>query len=460
MQFNSTVYFGFLVLVVVLFHQLRSRDRRILLLLASYAFYGFWSVPYSLLLLLSTIVDYSAARTIESTDRTGLRRLALFGSMAANLGLLCFFKYANFLSDSSATLLGLRPWPVLDLILPLGISFYTFQTMSYTIDVYRGVFRARRSIVDVALYVSFFPQLVAGPIVRAGELIPQLACTERPVDWILLRRGVALILWGMFKKVYIADSMALIVDEAYGSPELVGGRDLILASYGFCVQIYCDFSGYVDIALGSALLLGIRLPENFRSPLLSCSMTEFWQRWHITLSTWLRDYVYISMGGNRRGRIRTYVHVMLTLVLGGLWHGAMWNLVAWGAIHGGVLCLERLIGLSDKPRSRIGAVARWVITFHIFIFTLIVFRSQGLPEVALILGRCVTLADGLHTVGIRPMVYLALILLFELLHVRRRWLTIAESNPAILRWTVYVSVVVLVITFKGATNPEFIYFQF
>jgi len=460
MLFNSTLYLCFLAVVVGLYYLLTPSWRRGLILLASYTFYWVWSIPFSGLLLASTLIDYAAARGIGASRSVAGRRGWLLVSMVFNLGTLALFKYVDFFSDSAYSLLGFRPWPHLDLVLPLGISFYTFQTMSYTIDVYRGEIKPYRSAIDVALYVSFFPQLVAGPIVRAGELLPQLAMEEKPVNWMVFRRGLGLILWGLAKKVYVADSLGPVANIAYGTPEAFGGFDLLMATYAFAIQIYCDFSAYSDIAIGSALLLGITLPENFDAPYLSCSIREFWRRWHISLSTWLRDYLYIPLGGSRLGTSRTYVNLMFTMLLGGLWHGAGWNWVVWGGLHGTVLSVERMINLRDRPANRWTAAVRWLITLHIVMLSWVFFRADGISGAMAVLQRIVTFASGPMSVGITPLVVLMALVIVERLHVRRRWLEFFEHHPVAARCIVYAAIIILVLTFSGAASPEFIYFQF
>ena len=460
MQFNSTAFLLFLPTVVVAYYLLTPPHRRLLLLLASYCFYWVWSVPFSGLLVLSTVVDYAAARIIDGSARRSVRRAGLLASVVVNLGILALFKYVDFFSDSTLSLFGVRPWPELDWVLPLGISFYTFQTMSYTIDVYRGALPARRSLLDVALYVSFFPQLVAGPIVRGSVLLPQLAAMQR-FEWENIRRGIAQILWGMAKKVYVADTVAHIVNDAYGSPGTHSGVALVVATYAFAVQIYCDFSGYSDIAIGAARLLGIRLPENFNSPYLAYSMREFWRRWHISLSTWLRDYLYIPLGGSRRGPIRTYVNLMITMLLGGLWHGAGWNWVLWGGAHGVALAAERRLGVGETPpTSPIVRVLRWGLTFHFVCITWVLFRAENLGHAGVISQRIVTLSPGSFTPDVRAMVAVVVLLAAEAAGLRRRWLDAWALHPVLVRWATYAAFAALYLTFAKAPHPEFIYFQF
>ena len=460
MQFNSTLFLFFLPAVAAAYWFLQPRHRRYLLLLSSYTFYWVWSVPFSGLLLLSTLVDYFAARVIVSSEKTWRRRAGLLLSLVMNLGILGLFKYSDFFSDTSYSLFGARPWPNLGLVLPLGISFYTFQTMSYTIDVYRGVIQAKKSLLDVALYVSFFPQLVAGPIVRAGTLIPQLQeCADPSSDRFL--KGLSLVIWGLAKKVFFADAMAVVVNEAYRSPGAFGGPGLLLATYAFAVQIYCDFSAYSDIAIGAAGMMGIDLPKNFDKPYLASSVREFWRRWHISLSTWLRDYLYIPLGGNRKGEFRTYLNLMITMLLGGLWHGAGWSWVLWGGAHGIALSGERWLGVSGvPPRNPVWRLVRWLLAFHFVCLTWVLFRARSLENAGVILSRILTMAPGEIHVGFRPLLFLILLLAAELGKVRERWTSALSRRPALARWAAYGAFLVFLLVFAKVPNPEFIYFQF
>ena len=459
MIFNSNTYLVFLVIIVYLYYLLTPYYRRLLLLLGSYIFYWVWSVPFSVLLMLSTLVDYTAARVIETAAKPWMRQVGLLTSLALNLGILFTFKYADFFSNSAYSLFGLRPWPELNWILPLGISFYTFQTMSYTIDVYRGGIPAKRSIIDVAIYVCFFPQLVAGPIVRSDELLPQLEA-RGSLDWHQMRGGIAQLLWGMFKKVYIADPMAHIANEAYTSPDMVSGLGLMLATYAFAIQIYCDFSGYSDIAIGSAKLLGIHLPKNFDAPYLACSIRDFWRRWHITLSTWLRDYLYIPLGGNRQGQIRTYVNLMITMLLGGLWHGAGWTWVMWGGLQGFMLSVERAMKWERAPKTLFWRAFRWLITFHLVCLSWIFFRANNFQDAVTIIQRIGELANSSIPLDFRPIAVLGFILSVERLNLKQSWITWMQGEPRITKWVAVASVIALCCTFAGASNPEFVYFQF
>ena len=405
-------------------------------------------------------MDHAASLVIDGTDRRTVRRAALGISLAANLGVLATFKYADFFAESIESLTGQRPWPILGLVLPLGISFYTFQTMSYTIDVYRGHMRARRSLMDVALYVSFFPQLVAGPIIRADTLVPQLRVANA-VDWILIRGGIGMILWGMLKKVYFADAMAPVVNEAFANPAAVSGLSLLAATYAFAVQIYCDFSGYSDIAIGSALVLGVRLPENFRSPYLSCSIREFWRRWHISLSTWLRDYLYIPLGGGRKGIPRTYANLMITMLIGGLWHGAGWNWVVWGGLQGGLMIAERLLGISeDRPRSMLRTIFRWLVTFHLVCLSWVFFRATDLGQAFEVISRIAGMDEGLQVSLAAPLIALSLLLIAEIARIRSAWIGRFESSADLTFWACMIAIPILALTFAAAPSTEFIYFQF
>jgi D-alanyl-lipoteichoic acid acyltransferase DltB (MBOAT superfamily) len=459
--FNSSIFLVFLIIVVVLHYSLPSLWRRYFLLLASYVFYWFWDVELSLLLVASTLVDYLCARVISAAPPSAFRRkIALLSSIVFNLGLLGLFKYADFFSSSVADLTGFTPLPMLDLILPLGISFYTFQTMSYTIDVYRGKITAFHDLTDVALYVSFFPQLVAGPIIRADVLVPQIheAHNLKPA---LLRAGIALVFWGLCKKVFFADSMAPIVNEAYANPELMSGLALLTATYAFAAQIYFDFSGYTDIAIGCALMLGVKLPKNFDAPYLSLSMGEFWRRWHISLSTWLRDYLYISLGGSKRGPSLTYFNLLITMTLGGLWHGAGLNWLVWGVFHGVVLSLERVLGLAHwRSASGLVRLGQWALTFHLVCFSWILFRSDSLEQAATIIGRITNSAPGYTFMPGWPVIVLALLICVELTGLRTRWVTRISTSPRLALLVALGGCIVFPLIYRGATNVEFIYFQF
>ncbi len=391
MLFNSLTFLVFFAIVLALHSlPLRWTARKLILLSASYVFYAAWNPPFVALLWISTVVDYVAGRRIAAARGAGRRRFWLVASLCTNLGLLGFFKYANFALDSFVALLhagGVHFQPLkLDLVLPVGISFYTFQTMSYTIDVYRGALKPSRSFLDFALFVTFFPQLVAGPIVRAADFLPQLDEPKRP-DARHLVGGLLLLAIGLFEKVIVANLLAApVADKVFASARYYGGWHAWVGTMAFSAQIFFDFAGYSTCAIGAAMCLGFRLPDNFRFPYAAVGFSDFWRRWHISLSTWLRDYLYISLGGNRKGKLRTYVNLMLTMLLGGLWHGASWKFVIWGGLHGFYLIGERLLGiLVGEPKAALHLLTRVALglfTYLLVLITWVFFRAINL-ELAL-----------------------------------------------------------------------------
>lgn len=363
------------------------RGRQFLFIAFSLWFYWRSSGVFVALLVATTVVDYWLARFIDSTASLWARRTFLLASLLSNLGILAWFKYANFALGTWAGLSG-HPVQPLDIVLPVGISFYTFQSLSYTIDVYRGEIRALRRYADFLFFASFFPQLVAGPIVRARDFLPQVPADHRP-DPADRARAFRLILGGLLKKIVVADFVAgNFVDRVFDSPLQHTGAECLLAAYGYAIQIYCDFSGYSDMAIGIALLLGFRLPVNFDRPYAAATLTEFWRRWHISLSSWLRDYLYIALGGNRKGRFRTYANLALTMLLGGLWHGASWKFVLWGGVHGIWLAMEKAL---DWPRRVAGnTLLRWVgmvATFHLVAALWVPFRARTLGDALDLFGQ-------------------------------------------------------------------------
>lgn len=394
MLFTSIQFIVFFAVVLVLNQPLRRWPvaQKSMLVLASYYFYAQWNWHYLFLVWFSTVVDYAIGRRLPHSPKPH-RLIAL--SVAVNLGFLGIFKYANWLiaSFNGATDAVGSAWHVtpLDVVLPVGISFYTFQSLSYTIDVYRGVMQPRRNFLDYALAVAFFPQLEAGPIVRAREFFAELDGPKlvRMAD---VQRAIILIGFGFVKKMVFADSLAVFVDSVFNNPIGAGFWNTLLAIYAFAFQIYCDFSGYTDIAIGCALLLGIRFPQNFNYPYIAQSFQDFWRRWHITLSRWLRDYLYISLGGNRRGEIRTFVNLMLTMLLGGLWHGASWTFVIWGGLHGAYLVIERFVFARWKfwhAKTWMMAMVRWLVTFNLVCFAWIFFRAKTFTDARHMIGNLV-----------------------------------------------------------------------
>jgi len=407
-SFPTIEFAAFFVLVFVLSWALMPHPRawRPFILAASYLFYGWIDWRWVLLLVGSSVVNTVAAQVIARSPSASTRKQALIVAVAFDLGLLAVFKYLSFFvseTDSALDSIGLgSSIPLVQIVLPIGISFFTFQAISYVVDVYRGVTRAA-SLVDVAILQAFFPHLVAGPIVRANELLPQLR-TPRDPRTVLAGPAIFLIVGGLVKKTVIADELARrVVDPVYNDPAAHSGAEITLAFYAFAAQIYCDFSGYTDMAIGLALLLGYQLPQNFNRPYLALSLQDFWRRWHMTLSRWLRDYLYIPLGGSRRGRLKTYRNVMITMLLGGLWHGASWTFMLWGGIHGAGLSAERWMR-ERYGGLRVPAWVAWLVTFHLVCVAWVFFRAPDLATAFEVLG-------GLGLSGPSPLVTLPLVLL-------------------------------------------------
>jgi len=463
--FFLLLFLGFLAIYQLLRNQHRAR----LLYVTAFSLFFYYKSSgwYFLLLVFSTIVEYNFALWIADSASPGRRKLLMALSLLVNLGMLFYFKYTNFFLSGYQALTG-QPVPILHVLLPVGISFYTFQTLSYTLDVYREQIKPLRNIWDFAFFVSFFPQLVAGPIVRASDFIPQI---PRPpyVSRDDMGRAVLLIAAGLFKKAVISDYISLnYVERIFDNPTLYSGIENLLGVYGYALQIYCDFSGYSDIAIGIALLLGYRLPPNFLSPYQSTSITEFWRRWHISLSSWLRDYLYIPLGGNRKGVVRQYINLFLTMLLGGLWHGASLTFVAWGALHGAALAIDKLFQQVVKPGN--GPLVKflgWVITFHFVCFCWIFFRA-GTFEVATQVIHQITHAlrpDLLPQVlgAFRP-VFALMALGYALHALPDNWTLRLEGvlarRSVVLQAVLLVVIIWLVIQVKSAEIQPFIYFQF
>ena len=382
MSFVSIEFAVLLIVVLSLLFFIKAPlPRKLILLAASCVFYAWWDWRFLGLLAFVTVLDYYVSQMLVHTDDARRRKLLLWISIVANLGFLAFFKYFNFFIDSLNAAASPLGWHLgtLSIILPIGISFYTFETLSYVIDVYRGVAKPAHSLLDYAIFISFFPRLVAGPIMRATQFLPQL---ERGLQLNLanLVEGAQWFLRGLLKKLVIADNVAVMVDQIYNAPSIFDPTSVWLAVAGYSVQILFDFSGYTDMARGIGKMVGIELPPNFNLPYTAQSLTEFWSRWHISLSTWLRDYLYISLGGNRKGNLRTYVNLMITMLLGGLWHGASWNFVVWGGLHGLGLALERLIYGKKPPQYGWKSPLAWLRSlFTAFVVTLLwgPFRSPN-----------------------------------------------------------------------------------
>jgi len=431
------------------------------ILAASYVFYGAANPRFCILLAFVTLANQVGALAVHRAAGERRRRLLTGLTVAANLGVLGVFKYYGFFTEDFGRLLdsfGLGlPLPLLTIALPIGLSFYIFQAISYVVDVKRGLIEPAPTL-DVAVYLSFFPHVVAGPIVRAREFLPQLATPRDPKN-VAVGAGVVLIALGLVKKVALADYLARsVVDPVFGVPEAYSAPDVALASYAYAAQIYCDFSGYTDIAIGVALLMGFVFPQNFRAPYRATSFRDFWRRWHITLSRYLRDFLYIPLGGSRGGKLSTARNLMITMTLGGLWHGAAWGFVLWGALHGGGLAIERVL------RGRIDAPVwlRWAAVFHAVVFGWILFRSRDLDVAATFLSRLVD--PGPATLWTVPTVLAVITVIgFQLLperpieRVRER---LAELGPAALGTGLAATVAIVGATVPSQAVPPFIYFQF
>lgn len=467
MLFNSIHFLIFLPVVTGVYFLLPLKARRIFLLAASFYFYCVWSIAWSFLLVYTIAQDYLAIRIIHRSPSSRVRRAALILSLGGNLLILGLFKYYGFFNNTLGGLLGSPPLPILNLILPMGISFYTFQTMSYVIDVYRRDSEPPRSFLDFALFVTFFPQLVAGPIMRGHALLPQFFENHRPQARRILS-GALVCLWGLGKKVFIADPMGVIVGSVYGTatapldPSGFSGAALLLATYAFAVQIYCDFSAYTDICIGTGRILGFRIMENFRSPYLAVSITDFWKRWHISLSTWLRDYLYIPLGGNRKGLARTTVNLMVTMLLGGLWHGARWTFVLWGGLQGVYLVIERVLGIPRRDPRQMSVLERWVrrlVTFHLVCLGWIFFRSATFDQALQVVWRIVIWSHG-PSMNLVPLAGVMAILALQIAKLRIDFHQIFLRRPVFSLWVVSLGTGFLFFVLSTARSPEFIYFQF
>lgn len=470
MIFNSFVFWGFFAIVLALYWRLPWRGQNYLLLVAGYVFYGFWDWRYLGLLAFSTIVDYYVGYYLVRVDDARRRKLLITTSVVVNLTFLGFFKYFGFFVNEMAALLtslGFQPHlPVLHIVLPVGISFYTFQSMAYTLDIYRGKAQPARNLPEFATYVAYFPPLVAGPIERAGHLLRQLQ-SERRLKQGDFAEGLYHILIGLFKKVFIADNLAPIANHIFDTPAVdLTATEMLIGTYAFAFQIYGDFSGYSSIAQGVSKWLGIDLSYNFRMPYFSRSPSEFWQRWHISLSQWLRDYLYIPLGGNRHGPTRTHINLLLTMLLGGLWHGANWTFIAWGAWHGLLLIAYRLVGTErfEKPASHKAiSVLQAVLMFHFVCVGWIFFRAESISQAfGLIgaLGHGFAVTDFALYAGSLLLFFTAPLFVYEWLAYRRNEMLLALSQPVWQRVALYGYFIAMVVVFPPLTQQVFIYFQF
>lgn len=464
MTFNSVEYAVFLSAVLLVYWRLPRRPQNLLLLAASYVFYGWWDVRFLGLLVLSTLLDWVIARRLGATEHDRARKRWLGLSMASNLGILGFFKYWGFFVESGTEVLEALgvDWaaPTLQVVLPVGISFYTFQSMSYVIDVYRRRIEPSPSLVEFATYVAFFPQLVAGPIERAEHLLPQYGRARACPDRDAVESALALILLGLVRKVVIADTLAPIVADGY-APGATGGAAL-LAFYGFAFQVYGDFAGYSAIARGSARLLGFELMVNFDAPYRSPNPTVFWRRWHISLSTWLRDYLYVPLGGNRRGMGRQLVNLLLVMLIGGLWHGASWTFVVWGGIHGLLLVGHRLWMLRrPQPPARWSHPLRVLLMFHAALVAWVFFRAPSFTAASDLFAALANPLQGLEAGPVALLVAAAAAstLLDRLVVAGGDEAHLVRLAPVGQGLALGAALVALVV-YAGGTPVPFIYFQF
>lgn len=473
--FNSGLFLFLFLGLLLIYIPLSKTHRPKLLFVTIFSLYFYYksSGLYFLLLLVTTTVDFSLARLMYQTSIPWKRSSLLAVSLVVNLGMLGYFKYTNFLHQIFSQAAGLTYEPF-DIFLPVGISFFTFQSLSYTIDVYRKKLVPVKHLLDYAFFVSFFPQLVAGPIVRAADFLPQLS-KPTLVTKEMFGRGVYLICTGLFKKAIISNYISLnFVDRVFEAPGLYTGFENLLGIYGYALQIYCDFSGYSDLAIGIALLLGFHFHINFDSPYQSKNITEFWRRWHISLSSWLRDYLYISLGGNRKGKVRTYINLLITMLLGGLWHGAAWRFILWGGLHGLALAIHKYaasLNFKWNPKGRIRhfiySFLSIFITFHFVCFCWIFFRSPSLDEAGQMLYQI------LHhftpqvaydfIVGYKEVVFLMVLgytlhfIPAKTEHRAEVWVTqLPMAGKALL----LIALIFLVMQIKSSDIQPFIYFQF
>lgn len=484
MLFNSIDFAIFFPIVFVLYWLIAKhiKIRNLFLLAASYVFYGWWDWRFLSLIVFSSAVDYIVGQQLTKQERPFTRKLLLATSLTVNLGLLFYFKYTNFFITSFVDAFSLFGKQLsvapLNIVLPVGISFYTFQTLSYSIDIYKRKFQPTNDVTAFFAFVAFFPQLVAGPIERASHLLPQFSKVYK-FDRSLVRSGLQLMLWGFFKKMVIADRLAILVNEVFNNTAAHSGTDYTIATLFFTFQIYCDFSGYSDIAIGLARTMGFDLMKNFDSPYFSKSITEFWRRWHVSLSLWFRDYLYIPLGGSKKGRYRTYVNLFIVFLVSGSWHGASLNFVIWGAIHGFIIVLEKMtMKLRQTILSRLfinqnhflGRLVTGTTTFFIVVIAWIFFRANTFADASLALVNIFSFTPGnnynelgLSSTNFKLSVVLILFLVlaeFINKHVSLRSLLNKQIKP--IRWLIYIITTLFIILYGvyGEDSPEFIYFQF
>jgi alginate O-acetyltransferase complex protein AlgI len=467
--FNSIAFLLFFPILCALYFCIPAsqlRLRNLLLLVASYYFYMNWDPAYALLLLTSTVITYLAALGIGYFKEKRKKKICLVSSLVLNLAILFLFKYFNFLAMNIETALqasGLAVnMPKFALLLPVGISFYTFQALGYSIDVYRGTVKIERDFPTYALFVSFFPQLVAGPIERSQNLLPQFKQQHR-FDYDAVMSGVQLMVWGYFMKLVLADRCGIYVDTIFNNVDKHNGGSYLVASLLFPFQIYGDFAGYSLIAIGVARVLGFRLMENFHRPYFACTIGEFWHRWHISLSTWFKDYVYIPLGGNRVGKLRNYFNLLITFVVSGIWHGANWTFLCWGTIHGILLCIEKAFGISKQKYTGAKKIFHWATTFVLVCFAWILFRANNLSDaVSVVTGIFTNLGTPKPEYANFIAIGLAMtVLLTKEFADEFNWkIRVADSKSWLVRHIYLIIMIAYIILFGVLGGDQFIYFQF
>jgi alginate O-acetyltransferase complex protein AlgI len=475
MLFNSLSFTIFLPIVFILYWMLRRRNlhwQNTLLLISSYIFYGWWDWRFLSLIFISSIADYIVGMRLEEATGAKKRKVLLIISLCVNLGILGFFKYFGFFIESFVdfmSLFGLQSnVKTLRIILPVGISFYTFQTLSYTIDIYRGKIKATRDPIAFFAFVSFFPQLVAGPIERAKNLLPQFQ-KQRVFDVAAAKDGLRQMLWGLVKKVVVADNLAIHIDQIYSNYTDFSGSMLAIGTFLFAVQIYCDFSGYSDIAIGTARLFGFKLMRNFAYPYFSRDIGEFWRRWHISLSSWFRDYVYIPLGGSRTSKPRHILNTIITFTVSGFWHGANWTFVIWGLLNGLYYLPLLLFGKQKQNTDTAGAgrilpslrdAVLILITFILVNIAWVFFRADSLGHALGFLGHMFTHSWGLPTFARRSIIFGVVLLAAEWFQREKQHGLQIENLPVYVRWPIYYGLIIILLLLGNTGHVPFIYFQF
>lgn len=477
MVFNSLTFFIFFAVFYLLYLSLQSRLKlqNLLLLIGSSIFYAWWDWRFLFLIYFTTIIDFFISQALCSGDYPKRRKLFLSLSIASNLSMLGFFKYFNFFKESFENFLGFfgvhAGYPILHIVLPIGISFYTFKSMSYVIDIYRRQIKPAEHLLDYATYVTFFPQLLAGPIERAGRLLPRIL-NPRHIKLEQFYEGGYLIFWGLFKKMFVADNLATIVDAVFSASPPYNGAQVLVGVYAFAFQIYCDFSGYTDIARGLGKMMGFDIMLNFNLPYFASNPRDFWRRWHISLSTWLRDYLYIPLGGNRSGKVLTYRNLIITMLLGGLWHGANWTFVFWGAYHGLLLCAYNLLKpfLDELPKIKnnlfknLLSGIKIIFFFHLVCLGWLFFRAESFAQIVQMLNSFIQhfhiMDNIIGSMSANLCFYILILVIVQWFQYRKNdlMLIFRLSKPAKV---IFYLVCFYSLMLYGVTGAkEFIYFQF